>query len=232
MKIDQASFEQIHIVNDFRELVSTPFHGSMNALCWRRTLIGDFSELLSKLPVKEDIQAVEEDELLALNLSGQGELARQTLLSDLKLLKVHGASPVLNLIRCYERDEENPIFPTDVYSFHVDRSPVPTDTYLCTYYGDASEILPNSLARQKVLIPEIKDKLKKLYDGPTEGFQAFLAEHFYDLHYQPKPGARPITLGLGNLWRLAVEHPQMVSLPCIHRAPIENTGQKRLLLIC
>ncbi len=231
MAITEASFEQICVVNDFSELVAAPFRGVKNASCWRRTLEGDFSEIVAKLSIKEDIQIVEEDELLALQLSEQGDLARQTLFSDLQLLKAFGADPVLNLIQCYERDDENPIFPTDVYSFHVDRSPAPTDTFLCTYHGDASEILPNSLAQQKILVPEISAALQKLYHGPIEGFEAFLTDYFYDLHYQALPGAKPISLGLGHLWRLAVDHPAQLSLPCIHRAPVESTGQ-RLLLIC
>src|SRR6201999_451219 len=110
--------------------------------------------------------------------------AREILLDDLKALKAHGALPVLNLIRCYDRDDAYPFFPTDVYSFHVDRSPIPTDTFLCTYYGEPSEILPNSQAKQKVLVPEIRNELKKLYGGADEGFELFLCENFFDLHYQ------------------------------------------------
>jgi hypothetical protein len=110
---------------------------------------------------------LDEELLRGLSLSEQGQLARTILLNDLKMLKAQGASPILNLIRCYERDESFPFFPTDVYSFHVDRSPVPTDTFLCTYYGESSEILPNAQAEQKVLLPEIRDALKKLYSGPA-----------------------------------------------------------------
>jgi hypothetical protein len=150
----------------------------------------------------------------------------------LKLLKAHGASPILNVIRCYERDDSYPFFPTDVYSFHVDRSPVPTDTFLCTYFGEPSEILPNSQAEQKVLIPEIRDELKKIYGGPDDAFESFLCEHFFDLHYRAKPAAHPISLGVGHMWRLAVDHPESMILPCIHRAPKEKTGQSRLLMIC
>jgi hypothetical protein len=70
---------------------------------------------------------LEEEELWELALSEQGQLARELLLNDLKLLKDHGASPILNLIKCYEGGDIFPFFPTDVYSFHVDRSPIPPD---------------------------------------------------------------------------------------------------------
>jgi hypothetical protein len=163
-------------------------------------------------------------------LSEQGQLAREILLDDLKLLKAHGASPILNVINYYDRDDT--FFPTDVYSFHVDRSPIPTDTFLCTYYGEPSELLPNSQGEKKVLIPEIRDELRKHYRGSDEHFESFLCEHFFDLHYQAKPGAHPISLGVGHLWRLAVDHPGSKVLPCIHRAPEEKSGETRLLLIC
>ncbi len=223
---------QIHCVTNFQDLVSTPFHGEMNAICWTRKLIGDFSEIANKIELNENIATFNQDELLELQLSEQGQLAREIILNDLKLLKAHGASPILNLIKCYERDDAYPFFPTDVYSFHVDRSPIPTDTFLCTYYGESSEILPSSQAIQKVLVPEIRDELKKIHHGEDEGFESFLTEYFFDLHYLPIPKAQPISLGLGHLWRLAVDHPESHALPCIHRAPKEKNGQNRLLMIC
>jgi len=223
---------QIHYVTNFQDLVSTPFHAEINAICWTRKLTGNFSEIAEKIELSGNIAAVDEDELMELQLSEQGQLAREILLNDLKVLKAHGASPILNLISYYERDDTYPFFPTDVYSFHVDRSPVPTDTFLCTYHGAPSEILPNSQATQKVFVPEIRDELKKLYHGSEEGFESFLSEHFFDLHYLPKPGAQPVSLGLVHLWRLAVDHPESQVPPCVHRAPTEKNEQKRLLMIC
>jgi hypothetical protein len=223
---------QIQLVTDFQDLVSTPFQGETNAICWTRELQGDFSEIVEKVALEDNIAELDEEDLRELELSEQGQLAREILLNDLKLLKAHGASPILNVIKYYERDDTFPFFPTDVYSFHVDRSPVPTSTFLCTYYGESSEILPNSQAIQKILVPEIRDELKKLYHGTDEGFESFLREHFFDLHYQAKSSDRPIILGLGHVWRLAVDYPNSQVLPCLHRAPKEKTGQNRLLMIC
>jgi hypothetical protein len=231
INLSQAE-NQIHFVPNFQDLVSTPFREAMNAICWTRSLTGDFAEIVNKVVLNENMAVLDEEELHELLLSEQGQLAREMLLNDLELLKAHGASPTLNVIRCYERDDAYPFFPTDVYSFHVDRSPVPTDTFLCTYYGESSEILPNSQARQKVLVPEIRDELKKLYHGADEGFESFLTEHFFDLHYLAKPMASPVSLGIGHLWRLAIDHPESQVLPCVHRAPEEKNGQKRLLMIC
>ncbi len=224
--------KQIGVVSAFSELVSINFQGAMNAICWSRNLVGDFKEIVSKLQLKENITEVSAEDLLALSLSEKGDRAREIILSDMRLLTDFGALPSLNLLKSYERDEEFDFISTDVYSYHVDRSPVSTDTFLCTYHGAASDILPNSQAEQKILIPEIREKLKELYDGPEAEFEAFLKDCFFDLHYQPKPNAEPISLGSGHLWRLAVDHPEQKVLPCVHRAPVENDGEYRLLLIC
>ncbi|MBK1897367.1 DUF1826 domain-containing protein [Chryseobacterium paridis] len=224
--------DQIGVVSTFSELVNTRFHGVMNAICWNRKLDGDFKEIVSKLQLLENITEVSAEDLVALQLSEKGNIAREVILNDLQLLTDLGALPSLNLIQFYDRDEELDFFSTDVYSYHVDRSPVLTDTFLCTYHGAASEMLPNNQVEQKILIPEIRAQLKELHDGPEEEFEDFLKDYFFDLHYQPKPNAEPINLGLGHLWRLAVDHPEQKVLPCVHRAPIENDGEYRLLLIC
>jgi hypothetical protein len=229
--IDFSQVEhQIQHVTNFQDLVSTPFNREINAIGWMRNLIGDFAEIVSKVEQNENITVIDEELLRELTLSEEGNLAREIILNDLQLLTAHGAAPVLNLIKCYDRDDDYPFFPTDVYSFHVDRSPIPTDTFLCTYYGVPSEILPNSEATQKILIPEIRDELKKLYDADDEGFDDFLTENFFDLHYQAKPNAHPISLGIGHIWRLAIDYPESKIPPCVHRAPQEKT--ERLLLIC
>lgn len=140
---------QIQLVSSFQELVSTRFAGDINALCWSRDLTGDFAEIANKIELSENLVQLDEEELMELELSEEGQLAREILLSDMKLLQEHGASPILNVINYYERDDVYPFFPRDVYSFHVDRSPIPVDTFLCTYHGASSDILPNSQAIQK-----------------------------------------------------------------------------------
>ena len=223
---------QIEVVSSFSELVNSNFQGKMNAICWHRNLAGDFKEIVAKLELKENITEISVEDLLALQLSEHGNFAREIILSDIQLLTDFGASPSLNLLKCYERDEELDFISTDVYSYHVDRSPIETDTFLCTYHGAASDIMPNDQVEQKILIPEIREQLKKLHDGPEAEFETFLEEYFFDLHYQPKPNAKPMNLGSGHHWRLAVDHPTQQVLPCVHRAPVENDGEYRLLLIC
>lgn len=223
--------KQVGLVSTFDELINTKFQGALNAICWRRNLAGDFKEVVSKLQLKENVTDISIEELLALQLSDEGIMARDIILNDLKLLTDLGALPALNLLKCYHRDEEFDFISTDVYSFHVDRSPIASDTFLCTYYGAASDILPNHEVEQMILIPEIRQKLQNLNDGPEAEFEDFLKEYFFDLHYQPKPGAHPLNLGIGHLWKLAVDHPEQQVLPCVHRAPIENEGEYRLLLI-
>lgn len=223
---------QVRVVSAFSELINTAYCGAMNAICWYRNLSGDFKEIVSKLQLENNVTEVFPENLLALRLSEEGNTAREIILSDLQLLNDIGASPSLNLIKNYERDEELHFISTDVYSYHVDRSPIQTDTFLCTYYGAASEILPNEQAEQKILIPEIREKLKALHDGPEAEFENFLKDHYFDLHYQPKDNARALNLGSGHLWKLAVDYPAQKALPCVHRAPVENDGECRLLLIC
>ena len=225
-------YPNLAVVANFSDLISHQFQHEVNALCWQRELCGDFKEIVSQLTLHEQVTEVSVADLEVLHLSPQGEIARQIILQDVQQLTQIGAAPVLNLIQCYERDDELDFIATDVYSYHVDRSPIATDTFLCTYHGAASDILPNAQVQQKILIPSIREQLRALYDGPEAGFEQFLTEYFFDLHYQPLPDAKPINLGRGHLWRLAVDHPAQQVAPCVHRAPLEQEGEYRLLLIC
>lgn len=228
----QTEQSQIKIFSTFEELVNTHFQGNTNAFCWQRNLEGNFAEIVAQLQLMDDITEISKEDLLQLELSEPGNRARQIILNDIQLLENFGAAPSLNLLKSYERDDEFNFMARDVYSFHVDRSPIAADTYLCTYFGASSDIVPNHQATQKILIPEIINELKTLHQGHSESFETFLEENFFDLHYEAKPNATPINLGNGHLWRLAVDHPFQEVLPCIHRAPKEKKGEYRLLLIC
>lgn len=232
MKNTFSDNNQISVVSTFPELINSNFQADLNSICWHRNLAGDFKEIVYKLELKENMIEVSIEDLLKLELSENGHLAREIILKDIQLLTDYGASPSLNLLKSYERDDELDFISTDVYSYHIDRSPIETDTFLCTYHGPASDILPNDQVKQKILIPEIRDKLKDLYDGADAEFDDFLQNYFFDLHYQPKIDAKPVNLGTGHLWRLAVDHPTQQAFPCVHRAPVENDGEYRLLLIC
>ncbi|MEG0652981.1 MAG: DUF1826 domain-containing protein, partial [Acinetobacter sp.] len=124
MKNPFSDIPQIRVVSTFSELVNSNFQGKMNAICWHRNLAGDFKEIVAKLELKENITEVFVEDLLALHLSEHGHFAREIILKDMQLLTNFGASPTLNLLKSYERDEELDFISTDVYSFHIDRSPI------------------------------------------------------------------------------------------------------------
>jgi len=220
-------------VNIFQELVTTPFAQGVNALCWERTLSGDFGEVVERLGPGEAITAIDDARLLALEVSAAGRVAVARLLDDRQLLRSHSLDPALNCIHGYPRDETREPVATDVFSFHADSATVETDTWLCTYFGPCSEGLRNDEARRRVDVPATRAELLKSFGGEDdEAFRTWLSEYCYDLHYEPLPAARPFAFGLGNLWRIAVAWPGSPVPPCIHRAPETRPGQPpRLLLI-
>lgn len=222
----------IQRVTNFNDLVTTPLKGNSNVVSWERAFIGDFNEIIQQCVSDENITVIEPELLRSIKLSAAGELARNIILNDFELLSEYGAAPTLNIIKQYDRDADENIFPTDVYSFHVDRSPIPVDTFLCTYYGATTEILPNEQSVQKMLIPEIRQQLKNNFSGSDSAFETYLTEQFYDLHFAALPNAQIVQIPPGHICRLAVDHPNSQALPCIHRAPFENDGVYRLLLIC
>jgi hypothetical protein len=229
-----VDYPRIKQVRSFQELISTPFAAGVNALCWERTLPGDFAEVVRHLGVRNVGTAIDEAHLKSLPVSAAGRMAIEVLREDQHLLREHGTAPVLNCFLGYPREEEPQVVPTDVYSFHADRAPVEADTFLCTYHGAPSEGLRNEEAQRRIDNLETRAELLKLFGGAdSPEFREFLSENCYDLHYAPAPNAKAFSFGIGNLWRIATEWPGCPVPPCIHRAPENQPGQSpRLLLIC
>jgi hypothetical protein len=223
----------VQIVHSFEELVDTPFRGEINAFCWPRELVGDYAEVLRCLPDLPGINHVDVETLAHLPVSSEGRHAVTQLLADQQLLSDHGLIPSLDFVRGYLREEEPGPMRTDVYSWHVDSATVEADTYLCTYHGACSEGLSNDQTIARMNLPETLAALLEFYGGADdEGFAEFLNDHCYDLHYAAKPNAKPYAFGVGNLWRIALVHPDSTVPPCIHRAPETLPGDApRLLLI-
>jgi hypothetical protein len=228
-----TNYTRIKLVQSYHELATTPFANGINALCWPRELPGDFPDILQHLPTGAGITRLEDSFLQALPLSHGGRVAIEVLLEDLRQLRGQGLAPELNSIRGYPRDEDAGPVPTDVFSFHVDSAMVETDTWLCTYFGPASDGLRNDEATRRVDVPETRAQLLALYGGQDDDdFLEYLNDNCYDLHYAPMPHAQPFSFGLGNLWRIAAEYPGSPVPPCIHRAPQTSPGDPpRLLLI-
>ena len=227
-----AGQPRVRQVRSFEELRSTRFADGVNALCWERTLPGDYAEVIAKLGPGEGIVPLDDERLRALDLSLTGRLAAEAMLDDQQLLRDHELAPSLNCVYDCVRGTDAGTVPTDVLSFHVDSAPVEVDTWLCTYHGACSEGLANEMAERKVDQLEIRAALLKEYGGADDsGFAEFLHEHSYDSHYAPKPGATPYPFGTFALWRIATRWPGSPVPPCIHRAPENHPGSARLLLI-
>jgi len=233
-------------VKNFQELLTTPFVGSTNALCWERVLPGDYAEVVRLLGPGEGLVALDEERLRGLGLSAKGQVAVEQMLSDLALLRDAGRDPVLNIIYGYPKDEDGGPVPTDVMSWHVDSAPVEADTWLCTYHGAPSEGLLNEQALRKVDDPTIRAQLLELYRNSNgietqvsgfrsqvSAFEAWLSENHYDLHFAPRNALSLsnglYSFGIHNLWRVTCAWPGSPVPPCVHRAPV--TDVPRLLLI-
>ena len=223
----------VKYVGSFTELLETPLAAGVNALCWPRVLIGDYAAVAAGLAGGEPIDTLDEARLIALEVGPAGRIAVQQLLADLQLLREQGLEPALNCINGYPRDEAARLIATDVFSFHADSAPFAADTWLCTYYGPASEGLSPGESERRVDQAETRAALLKEFGGADgEEFREFLQANCYDLHYLPKPGAQPYGFGLGNLWRIATDYPGCMVPPCVHRAPSTRPGDPpRLLLI-
>jgi hypothetical protein len=223
----------IRTVTSFEALVSTPFADGVNALCWRRSLPGDFSEVMAHLGSGEGIVPLDEERLLSLPVSREGRDAIDGMVADLRTLRARGLAPELNCIHGYPRDDRSVSLPTDVYSFHADCAPVEADTWLCTYHGAPSEGLLNAEARRRIEVPSVRAELLHRFGGADdEAFADHLQEACHDLHYVPLANARPYSFGVGHLWRIALDYPGSPVAPCIHRAPSTLPGDPpRLLLI-
>lgn len=228
-----AEYHRIRRVPGFQELAAARFTDGVNALCWERSLSGDFGEVVRMLGKGEAIEVIDEERFQSLAVSAKGKEAVQVILDDLRRLREMERDPVLNCIHGYPRDEGAVPVATDVFSFHADSAPVEADTWLCTYHGSPSEGLRNEDALRKVDVPATRAELLKLYGGTDDaGFAEFLHEHCYDLHYAALPGAQTYSFGPFNLWRIAVDWPGSPVPPCVHRAPATIPGQPRLMVIC
>ena len=228
-----SGYTRVKVVDSLHQLITTPFADGVNALCWPRTLPGNFKEVIEALGPDEGIVTVDEASLAALSLGDGGKVAQDILLADQQNLRGYDLQPNLDAVHGSPREAPEGLFHTDVYSWHIDTATVPADTYLCTYVGACSEGLRHEDAVKRVDVPETRAELRRLYGGEDDtGFLEYLADHFYDLHYAPVTEARPFSFGLGNLWRIAIEYPGAPVPPCVHRAPLTLPGYpSRLLLI-
>lgn len=232
LPFDPVELPCVGVVGSFDELISTKFSGDINALCWPRQLAGDFAAIEKSLPEVDGITTLDEEDLRGLTLSSAGELAREQLIRDQRLLTNESLQPSLDLVPSGEHDIGDSPVRTDVADWHVDSATVEADTYLCCYHGAATEGVVNADAICHTDVPVTREALRHVYGGEDDArFKAYLTEKFYDLHYALKPGARIYSFGVGHLWRIATKYPDSPALPCIHRAPTTPANHPRRLLL-
>ncbi len=223
----------VRYVDSLEELVSTPMRDGVNALCLRRSLEGDFAEVIRHLNAERGITTLERDQLLTLPVSAAGKVAINFMLLDQEQLQEYGFSPEIDCVNGYIGHDEQGLMRTDVCSFHVDRATDVADTYLCTYAGASSIGVCREDVILRAQVPAVRKALLADFGGEDdEGFLDYLSENFYDLHYDALPGARTFHFGVGHLWRIAIDYPGNPVPPCIHRAPDPIEGDPpRLILI-
>ena len=234
---------RVVVVGSFNELLDHPWRDDHNAICWPRTIAGDFAQVARLLAAdmhsddddSDGVRVVTAEMLAALPLDAAGRRAAEAILDDIRRLETLGRAPVFNCIVRYPRDRRGLPIVTDVLSFHVDRAPVPVDTWLCTYVGRSSEGLDNDDAHRRLDNATVREALRHASgcENDDEDFAAFVEDGSFDLHYDVVDGGVPWSCGTGHLWRIAVQWPGCPVPPCIHRAPTEQPGDEpRLLLIC
>src|SRR5690606_26378273 len=80
-----AAYACVQVVGSFEELVTTPFAGEVNALCWARELRGDFAEVAAQVVAiggGDGVTTLDEEDLMALTLGPGGQQARTELIAD------------------------------------------------------------------------------------------------------------------------------------------------------
>jgi len=87
MTAEPLNHPHVRYVNSIAELVSTPMCAEVNALCLRRSLDGDFAEVIRHLRAERGITTLDRDQLLALRVSDAGKIAIEAMLRDQEELR-------------------------------------------------------------------------------------------------------------------------------------------------
>ena len=109
-----AGQPRVRQVRSFEELRSTRFADGVNALCWERTLPGDYAEVIAKLGPGEGIVPIDDERIRAFDLSPAGRVAAEAMLADQQLLRDHDLAPSLNCVYDCVRGADAGTVPTDV----------------------------------------------------------------------------------------------------------------------
>lgn len=93
-------------VTSFEAVIAIPFLDGVNAVCWQRSVQGDFDEVVRQLAISDDITSIDEARLMSLDVSKAGREALDLLLDDQRLLRAVSHEPSLDCVRRYQRDHD------------------------------------------------------------------------------------------------------------------------------
>lgn len=223
-------------------LVDAAFGDGVNAYVCARDVDGDFAGLAARCAAADPDFDADRDDAGVVTLSPDALCARAASLaqaraaelvcSDWERLAALGKDPVINVIARYPRDTRGLPIAVDVHSFHADRAPIETDTWLCTYAGAPSEGVDNDAATAILDDDAVRAAVRAAAgDVDDDAFAAFVADNSFDLHHRVRDPAGVFSFGQHALWKIAVQWPGAPVPPCLHRAPLPD-GALRLLLIC
>lgn len=225
-------------VASFDALVGAAFGGGVNAYVCARDVDGDFDGLAARCAAADadfdvdGLTTLSPAALRACAASSAQARAAEAVCSDWERLAALGKDPTLNVIARYPHDTRGLPIAVDVHSFHADRAPIETDTWLCTYAGAPSEGLDNDAATAILDDDAVRAAVRAAAgDVDDDAFAAFVVDHSFDLHHRVHDPAGVFSFGQRALWKIAVQWPGAPVPPCLHRAPLPD-GALRLLLIC
>ena len=132
-------------------------------------------------------------------MSLAGRTAIELLPEDQRLLREHGAAPVLNCFLSYPARKIRWSCPR-MFTPSTPTAPRWKQTHFFARITERQAKVCATRTRYVVWTFRNPRRTAQTFGGEDNAcFREFLAENCYDLHYAPAPSAQPFSFGVGNL---------------------------------